>query len=92
MKIQILSDGRVLEGTAQEIVEAMKYVAFDQEGRSLGEYIDWALEEARRLHSLELVVEGEGDEERAEGLVRVMLEMGLAVRFVASPHARAKFF
>ena len=80
MKIQILSDGRVLEGTAREIVEAMKYVAFGQEGRSLGEYIDWVLEEARRLHGLELVVEGESDEERAEGLVRVMLEMGLAVR------------
>jgi hypothetical protein len=33
MRIRITGDGRVLEGTAKQIVEAMHYVAFGQERR-----------------------------------------------------------
>ena len=62
MRIKITSDGRVLEGTAKQIVEAMHYVAFGQEQRTLSEYIDWAVDQASRMNELDLKVEGETDE------------------------------
>jgi len=78
MRIRITSDGRVLEGTAKQIVEAMHYVAFGQEQRTLGEYIDWAVDQASRMNEIDLKVEGETDEEKAVSLVDVMLGAGLA--------------
>jgi len=78
MRIKITSDGRVLEGTAKQIVEAMHYVAFGQEQRTLSEYIDWAVDQASRMNELDLKVEGETDEERAASLVDAMLGAGLA--------------
>ena len=41
MKIRINADGRVLQGTPKQIVQAMQSIAFGQEDRTLGEYIDW---------------------------------------------------
>jgi len=78
MRIKITSDGRVLEGTAKQIVEAMHYVAFGQEQRTLSEYIDWAVDQASRMNELDLKVEGETDEEKAASLVDAMLGAGLA--------------
>ena len=78
MRIKITSDGRVLEGTAKQIVEAMHYVAFGQEQRTLSEYIDWAVDQASRMNEIDLKVEGETDEEKAASLVDAMLEAGLA--------------
>jgi hypothetical protein len=78
MRIKITSDGRVLEGTAKQIVEAMHYVAFGQEQRTLSEYIDWAVDQASRMNELDLKVEGETDEEKAASLVEAMLGAGLA--------------
>jgi len=46
--------GRVLEGTAKQIAEAMHALAFGQENRTLSEYIDWAVDQAR--HSGERAV------------------------------------
>ena len=80
MRIKITSDGRVLEGTAKQIVEAMHYVAFGQEQRTLGEYIDWAVDQASRMNELDLKVEGETDEEKAASLIEAMLRAGLAER------------
>lgn len=78
MRIRITSDGRVLEGTAKQIVEAMHYVAFGQEQRTLSEYIDWAVDQASRMNELDLKVEGETDEEKAASLVEAILGAGLA--------------
>jgi hypothetical protein len=78
MRIRITSDGRVLEGTAKQIVEAMHYVAFGQEQRTLSEYIDWAVDQASRMNELDLKVEGETDDEKAASLVEAMLGAGLA--------------
>jgi ribose 5-phosphate isomerase len=78
MRIKITSDGRVLEGTAKQIVEAMHYVAFGQEQRTLSEYIDWAVDQASRMNELDLKVDGETDEEKAASLVEAMLGAGLA--------------
>ena len=80
MRIKINADGRVLEGTAKQIVEAMQYVAFGQQDRTLTEYIDWAAEMASRMNEVDLRITGSTDEERAESLVRGMLETGLAER------------
>lgn len=78
MRIRMMSDGRVFQGTAKQIVEAMKYIAFGQEQRSLGEYIDWLVDQVQRLESTELKVEGDTDEKKAASLVQAMLGSGLA--------------
>ncbi|MCB9547010.1 MAG: hypothetical protein H6706_14315 [Myxococcales bacterium] len=78
MRIRMMSDGRVFQGTAKQIVEAMKYIAFGQEQRSLGEYIDWLVDQVQRLESTDLKVEGDTDEEKAASLVQAMLGSGLA--------------
>jgi len=80
MKIRITGDGRVLEGTPEQIVQTMHYLAFGQEERTLGEYIDWAVEQARRMTEVELHVRGETDAEKAASLIDEMLRTGLAER------------
>ena len=78
MKIRINADGRVLQGTPKQIVEAMQSIAFGQDNRTLSEYIDWAAEQASRMMEVDLKVSGETDEEKAASLVEAMLEAGLA--------------
>ena len=78
MRIRLMNDGRVLEGTAKQIVEAMQYIAFGQETRTLGEYIDWLVGQVERLEQIPLKVEGDTDEEKAKSLVAAMLGAGLA--------------
>ena len=72
--------GRVLEGTAKQIAEAMHALAFGQENRTLSEYIDWAVDQARRMNEIDMQVEGDTDDEKSKSLVRAMLEAGLAER------------
>ena len=78
MRIRMMSDGRVFQGTPKQIVEAMQYIAFGQENRTLGEYIDWLVDQVERLESTSLNVEGDTDEEKAASLVQAMLGSGLA--------------
>jgi hypothetical protein len=80
MRIRIVADGRVLQGTAKQIVEAMHSIAFGQENRTLSEYIDWSVDMARRMTGVELEVEGDSDDERAASFVAAMIEVGLAVK------------
>ncbi len=75
MRIRMTSDGRVFQGTPKQIVEAMQYIAFGHENRTLGEYIDWLVDQ---VQSTELKVEGTTDEEKAASLVQAMLGSGLA--------------
>ena len=37
MRIRMMADGRVLEGTAKQIAESMHALAFGQENRTLSE-------------------------------------------------------
>jgi len=78
MRIRMLNDGRVFQGTPKQIVEAMQYIAFGQENRTLGEYIDWLVDQVERLESTSLNVEGDTDEEKAASLVQAMVASGLA--------------
>lgn len=52
--------------------------AVGQENRTLSEYIDWAVDQARRMNEIDLELEGETDDEKAQSLVRAMLAAGLA--------------
>jgi len=78
MRIRMMADGRVLEGTATQIVESMHALAFGQENRTLSEYIDWAVDQARRMNEIDLDVTGATDDDKASALVRAMLAAGLA--------------
>ncbi len=80
MKIRINADGRVLQGTPKQIVEAMQSIAFGQDNRTLGEYIDWIVDQVQRMEGVALEVEGETGEEKAASLVEAMLGSGLAER------------
>jgi hypothetical protein len=73
----MMADGRVLEGTAKQIAESMHALAFGQENRTLSEYIDWAVDQARRMNEIDLDVTGATDD-KANALVRAMLAAGLA--------------
>lgn len=78
MRIRILSDGRVFQGTAQQIVEQMHFLAFGKENRSLSEYVDWLVDQIQRMESISITVKGENDAEKAASMVQAMLETGLA--------------
>ena len=78
MRIRMLRDGRVFQGTPKQIVEAMQYIAFGQENRTLGEYIDWLVDQVQRLELIDLKVEGKTDEDKAASLVQAMMGSGLA--------------
>lgn len=78
MRSRMMTDGRVLEGTAKQSAEAMHALAFGQESRTLSEYIDWAVDQARRMSQIDMQVEGDTDDEKAKSLARAMLEARLA--------------
>ncbi|ADO70389.1 conserved uncharacterized protein [Stigmatella aurantiaca DW4/3-1] len=76
----VMRDGRVLQGTAVQIVKGMQDIAFGVERLSLGEYVDWVVANAQRFESATLNVQGETDEAKAASLVDEMLREGLATR------------
>ncbi len=79
MKIRV-QDGRVFEGTATQIVQSMKSIALGAPRMTLSEYIDWVATRAGAIEGMPLAVAGASDDERCEGLVARMLELGLAER------------
>ena len=80
MRIQVVAQERVFEGTAMQIVEAMRSVAFAPSDVSLEAYIDWAVAQALGTNEVQLVVQGETVQERAKSFVQSLLREGLAVR------------
>ena len=79
MKIR-MRDGRVFQGTAMQIVQAMQDIAFGVAQMTLDQYIDWVVENARRFGEVELAAKGATTEERAKALVEGMVAGGLAIR------------
>jgi hypothetical protein len=75
----MMRDGRVFQGTARQIVQAMQDIAMPAQHLSLAEYMAWVAENALRFEGVELRHDGETDEERAKSLVASMLEAELAV-------------
>lgn len=74
----VMRDERVFQGTPIQIVRAMQDIAFGVDQLSLAQYIDWVVDNARRFEEVQLQIEGPGDDERAESLVREMVRTGLA--------------
>ena len=79
MKTMLMPDGRVLEGTPLEIVQCMHATAIFQQDLSLTEYMDWLVVQMKSVTGREVLLAGKGDEQRAESLVKAMIEEGLAV-------------
>jgi ribosomal protein S3 len=73
-------DERVFQGTALQIVRAMKELAFGVEYMDLAQYVDWVVGNARKFKEIELEVKGESDEELAAALVAEMIRTGLTRR------------
>lgn len=82
MRIQIAADGRVVEGTPVQIVQAMRELVFDDQVRALsvGGYVDWAAERAAQMTGTQLTIAGSTDEDKAASLVDEMVAKGLASR------------
>lgn len=79
MKIS-MRDGRVFQGTALQIVNAMQDIAFGVDDFTVPEYIDWVVANARKFEEVELKLEGTTDDEKAKSLVEEMVRAGLAIR------------
>jgi hypothetical protein len=79
MRIQI-QDGRVLQGTALQIVRAMQDLAFAAQDFTVSKYIAWVVDNTLRFEGLELKIEGETDEQQATSLVNEMIRTDLARR------------
>ena len=79
MNIQMV-DGRILQGTALQIVKAMQQLAFGVDGYTVAEYIASVADYALRFESAVLTITGSTDEELAESLVSELLRVDLARR------------
>lgn len=73
-----MQDGRVFAGTTLEIVRAMQAGAFGTRDGPLGEYVDWAVEQASRMLAIDMRVVGSNDAQKASSLVDEMVRTGLA--------------
>jgi hypothetical protein len=78
----VMQDGRVFEGTAVQIVQAMKDIAFGSAEMSLADYIDWVAREGMGLDGAEISGVAGGNmvmvDEKAKSLIEVMLRHGFA--------------
>ena len=80
MRIEIVGDGHVFEGTATQILAQMQSLAFAAQDLSLREYIDWNVANIERGFDVKLVVTGEKDDERAASFLEQMVARGYAER------------
>ena len=78
MRIRLTDDGRMLQGTATQIVQTMRSLALGRETVPLGEYVDWVADQLSRLKEVSLDVGGETGDVKAQKLVAEILRTGLA--------------
>jgi hypothetical protein len=76
----LTQDGRVFVGTAAQILLQMRDISFTAADLTLGQYIDWVIENTRRYEGVDLVAAGDTDEARARALVDALVAAGLAQR------------
>jgi hypothetical protein len=77
MKIR-LNDGAEYEGTPVEILEQMKSKSMFTDAKTVDEYIDFLVENARKFEGKSLTVAGATTEERAASLVKDLKAAGMA--------------
>jgi hypothetical protein len=80
MRIEVVGDGKIFQGTPKQILMQMKSLAFGGEHQTLREYIDGNIANIRRGLGIELEPSGDTDEELAESFLEQMLEGGHARR------------
>lgn len=78
LKIRIKNDHRTHEGTPLEIIEQMKYLAWNMEDKSTDDYINWMVEQLRKFSGIKMIIKGETIESRAKRLIESLLEHGAA--------------
>jgi hypothetical protein len=76
----VMQDGRVFEGTAVQVVQAMKDIAFGSAEMSLSDYIDWVAREGMGLDGAEISDVAGSDTvlDKAKALIDAMLKHGFA--------------
>jgi aromatic ring-cleaving dioxygenase len=79
MRIRIVSDGRVFDGSPTQIIKQMQQIAFGKEQFTLAEYIDWLVEQTARFEGITLNVTGETEADKAQALVAELIRHGLAL-------------
>lgn len=79
MRIRLVTSGRVLQGTAVQIVQALRALAGPRGGTSTGDYID-DMVAALAHEGVRLEPTGATDTERAASLVSELLRSGQARR------------
>ena len=77
MRIE-LRDGEKFNGSPMKIVIQMKGSTMFSDVKTIREYVDMLLRNAKMVENVELTVKGNTDEELARSLVSELLERGLA--------------
>ena len=78
MRIEVVGDGHVFQGTPQQILMQMKSLAFGAEHMSMREYIEGNVANIARGFGITFKLTGETDEELAESFLQQMLDGGYA--------------
>jgi hypothetical protein len=73
-----LNDGAEYEGTAVEVLEHMKSESMFTDAKTIDEYIDFLVENARNFEGKTLAVAGGTTAERAASLLAAFKAAGLA--------------
>ena len=56
LKIKIINDKRVYEGSPIEIIEQMKYLAWGWESKPVDEYIEWMISQLKTYNEIEITI------------------------------------
>jgi hypothetical protein len=80
MRIEVVGDGHVFQGTPKQILMQMKSLAFGAEHMSLREYIEGNVANIARGFGITFKLVGETDEDLAESFLQQMLDGGYARR------------
>ncbi|HOY64900.1 MAG TPA: hypothetical protein PLS19_09135 [bacterium] len=74
----ILRDGEKFSGSPLKIVTLMKGSTMFSDVKTIREYVDMVLRNAKMVENVELMVKGNTDEELAHSLVGELIAHGLA--------------
>ena len=77
MRIE-LRDGEKFSGSPMKIVTQMKGSTMFSDVKTIREYVDMVLRNAKMVENIELTVKGNTDDELARSLVSELIEGGLA--------------
>ncbi len=77
MRIE-LRDGEIFSGSPLKIVTQMKGSTMFSDVKTIREYVDMVLRNAKMVENIELTIKGNTDEELARSLVSELIERGLA--------------